>query len=164
MFIKNNKGFSLAEVLMGIAIISILVAISVPGIGKRMNRERLRREARDLAADLNVAKHFAISNNRRYMITVTLNSNPTLDTYNRYYDDGSSWVQDSKTFEKSLYDSVDISSPTTTFNIIFRPNSTAVFANQVICMQSLDSSSGSMQIKVSAITGNIELVSGCPGP
>lgn len=71
----GQKGFSLVEVLITIAIIIIVAAIAIPMLqGYAINRN-LRSAAREIVGDFFIYKERAISENRRYRINFNVAAN-----------------------------------------------------------------------------------------
>jgi type II secretion system protein H len=68
MFIKCRRGFSLTEVLVVVAIISIAAAIAVPNFINEMPRLRLAKAARHLLSDLQWTRQQAVVTNRPWRI------------------------------------------------------------------------------------------------
>jgi prepilin-type N-terminal cleavage/methylation domain-containing protein len=80
---KNNKGLTLVETLMALAVASILLTLSIPAISKYKSRSQLAYNARMLKTDINGAKMYAVK----------ANSFVVCQIYDSYYelfvDDGS---------------------------------------------------------------------------
>jgi prepilin-type N-terminal cleavage/methylation domain-containing protein len=75
MCIKCRRGFSLTEVLVVVAIISIAAAIAVPNFINEMPRLRLAKAARHLLSDLQWTRQQAVVTNRPWRIIFDLNNN-----------------------------------------------------------------------------------------
>lgn len=71
---KNQKGFSLVELMIVIAILAILAAVAVPSLQRFAINSDLRSAARAIQGDFFDLKERAISENRRYAITFNVNS------------------------------------------------------------------------------------------
>jgi prepilin-type N-terminal cleavage/methylation domain-containing protein len=71
----SAKGFSLAELLIVIAIIGILAAVAGYSWQRYVTNANLRTAARDIAADFSLAKENAIKESRNYTITFDVGSN-----------------------------------------------------------------------------------------
>ena len=68
---SRQKGFTLVEVIIVIAIIGILSAIAIPGILDTLPRYRLRAEARELMINFKKAKVEAVKHNRDVVVLFT---------------------------------------------------------------------------------------------
>ena len=95
---KFNKGITLIELVVVMAIIGIMALFMTPGLGEWVQNYRIRQAARDMASDFQFAKMKAISISRQKYCTVTFNItiNDTRydyiiyadDNFNLAYDDG----------------------------------------------------------------------------
>ena len=65
---KKQKGFSLIELLVVMAIITILLSIVIPGFVKMGPGRRLKSAARDVVSDIQLAKTQALRDRRTYSI------------------------------------------------------------------------------------------------
>ena len=63
---KTNKGFSLIELMIVIAIIGIVIAIASPSFYKYRQNTNLKEATRDLAGDISYWKQTAVAENARY--------------------------------------------------------------------------------------------------
>lgn len=75
MKFKGQKGFSLVEVMITVAILVILLAIAVPNFQRFAINSDLRTAARDIAGDFFIHKERAIAENRQYRITFNVGTN-----------------------------------------------------------------------------------------
>lgn len=66
---KTNKGFSLIELMIVIAIIGVVVAIAAPFFNKYRHNTNLREAARDLSADISLYRQRAVAENVHYKVT-----------------------------------------------------------------------------------------------
>ena len=66
---NRNNGFTLMETMVTIAIIAILAAVAVPGIGAFMPNYRLKLAVQDVFSNMQNAKMEAIQKNTDYPIT-----------------------------------------------------------------------------------------------
>lgn len=80
-FPKNHRGFTLVEMLIAMAIISILAAVSVSSITQMLPGLRLKRAARILVAQMQQTRLNAIKENRSWQIQFTDNAGTATDTY-----------------------------------------------------------------------------------
>ncbi len=76
---KTQKGFTLLELIVTLAIAGILLGFGVPGMRTLMLNNLLTTQANDLIADLNYARLEAIKLNRNVTITATDASDNTDD-------------------------------------------------------------------------------------
>lgn len=72
---RGMNGFSLAELLIVIAIIGILATVTVFAWQRFMSNTNLRTAARDIASEFSLAKENAIKESRNYTITFDVNAN-----------------------------------------------------------------------------------------
>ncbi|MCX8030340.1 MAG: GspH/FimT family protein [Thermodesulfovibrionales bacterium] len=75
MKLKNQKGISLVEVMIVIAIIAILAGIAVPSFQRHAINADLKGAARELAGDFFYCRERAISDNQQYTITINTGAN-----------------------------------------------------------------------------------------
>ena len=75
---NNDNGFSLIELIIVMALVGIIMAIAIPGLYTNIPKWHVRGTARDLAAQLMVARLKAIQDNKLYAIKFT---NATVDTF-----------------------------------------------------------------------------------
>ena len=78
---RLSKGFSLIETLVVIAVLGILVAISIPALGRYYQEYRLNTVAREIKANIQFARLKAITSNFNVVFTYNLGSGGTPDTY-----------------------------------------------------------------------------------
>ncbi len=77
---KTNKGFSLIELIIVMAIIGIVLAIASPSFYKYRQNTALKEATRELAGDISLYRQTAIAQNVRYRI----NFNPSGSIYDSY--------------------------------------------------------------------------------
>ncbi|MFA6251337.1 MAG: prepilin-type N-terminal cleavage/methylation domain-containing protein [Candidatus Paceibacterota bacterium] len=87
---KNNKGISLIEILIVIAIIGILSAIIVPSLSKFHNQQVLKNSAEDIFALLNEARNSTISSKNSNTYGVRFLSDRAILFPGEYYTDSTS--------------------------------------------------------------------------
>jgi Tfp pilus assembly protein FimT len=81
---KENKGFSMVELSMLLAMIALLTAFSVPVLTDSMKSMRLVSEARSIATTLTYAKLSAITKMNPHRLTFNIAGNEwKLERYNR---------------------------------------------------------------------------------
>ena len=69
MRLKTNKGFSLIELMVVIALIAILAAVAIPSFMKWLPNMRLKATARDIFGAAMLAKGEAVKRNKRCALT-----------------------------------------------------------------------------------------------
>lgn len=62
---RKQRGFTLAEVLVVVAVVGILAAIAAPNLSDMVRRQRLKTAAFDVFSSLNLARSEAIKRNRQ---------------------------------------------------------------------------------------------------
>lgn len=75
---KKNRGFTLIELIVTIAIVSIIATMAAPSFGDMRSRQNLATSQQDLIAKLNLARSQAVLQRR----TVTLNLNSSVPDTN----------------------------------------------------------------------------------
>ena len=79
---KKNKGFTLLELLVVMAIIAFVSAVAAPRIGSTLDNMRLRSSVRKCAAVLRYARSMAITTQEEYRVRFTLDSTEgEIDSY-----------------------------------------------------------------------------------
>lgn len=106
-FRKNEKGFTLAELLIVVAIIGVLVAISIPIFTAQLEKAR---EATDMA---NIRNAYAVASAAALTDEAWTETNPAKDNtftnyvYTKAADDGSTWAITVKATQKSTSNGTD---------------------------------------------------------
>ncbi len=70
-----NRGFTLVELMITIAVLAIILAIAIPDVSLWMARARIRAAAGNLQQDINWAKGYAIRSGYPVNVTVTPSDN-----------------------------------------------------------------------------------------
>jgi len=68
---KKDKGFSMVELMVVIAIIAVLMGLAIPGFARWLPNYRLKGAARDLYSNLQLAKSGAIKDRAEWAIRFT---------------------------------------------------------------------------------------------
>lgn len=79
---NSNKGFTLIEMMITVAMVSILVGIAIPNILEWLPDFRLKVAARALYSDMQLAKMTAVKENQDCSINFTSGTSYTLSTSN----------------------------------------------------------------------------------
>jgi len=69
---RNNRGFSLMEILVVVTIVGILAALAGPNFMIWQARSTLKSATIELTANLNVARRLAMNRNQRVFVTAAL--------------------------------------------------------------------------------------------
>jgi type IV fimbrial biogenesis protein FimT len=86
----NNKGFTLAEVVVTLAILGIMATIAIPSFMSWLPKHRLQTSVRQIYDDLNLAKMEAVKRNTDVFIQFS----PTNETYSVILDSNNSGALD----------------------------------------------------------------------
>jgi prepilin-type N-terminal cleavage/methylation domain-containing protein len=81
---KRTKGLTIIELVIVMSILSVMVLISIPNIGRWLPRYRLRGAVRDVASAMQLARLGAIKDNNEWAIQYDVNA----QTYTVLSDDG----------------------------------------------------------------------------
>ncbi len=151
----SEKGFSLVELLIVIALVAVLMAIGTPYIVSQISHVRLTRSVRDTVTELNAARLKAIAENMLMRVEFTGG-----DTYNlTYYDpDSGTWEDHVKRSVRTLESGISITAPGAAFNVQFAPNGAATATT--ICVNNPQIAGDRMRITVSGL-GMINVQNGC---
>jgi len=109
--IRNNKGFTLAELMIVITVMGLIAVLSVPNYNRFMMGWRLNGETQQLASTLRTARSAAVMKN----IDVVFTFDPDRGTYSWYEDtnrNGSLDADEYESAERALPDVVEISAHT----------------------------------------------------
>jgi prepilin-type N-terminal cleavage/methylation domain-containing protein len=112
--LKNQKGFTLTEVIVTISILGVMAAISIPSYISWLPRHRLQTSVRQIYDDMNIAKIRAIKDNT----VAGIDFDTVAETYTVYFDmDGTlgyaSGVDTIIKLNVTLENSVDITADNT---------------------------------------------------
>ncbi|MBI5467515.1 MAG: prepilin-type N-terminal cleavage/methylation domain-containing protein [Deltaproteobacteria bacterium] len=159
---RNSGGFQLVELLIVIALISILLAIGVPSIVGQLGHLRLSRSTRDMATELNAARLRAIAQNTNYRVSFTVPGSYLLQRWDKTT---STWVNESTHTTMTVEAGTGIISPGAGFSTVFSPNGTARDGGggvpNSICINNSAGTNDRMKITVEGPTGMIKVLTGC---
>lgn len=123
---KTKSGFSLVELIVALAVVSVLVAIAAPSFSDMLAQNRLNTQANDLSGAIQFARNEAVKRNQVTSLCRTNSDNGTSCT------SGSSWehwiiVLPSGTVIRrgsinSADTSIKLTSTLTNSRVIFRPS------------------------------------------
>jgi prepilin-type N-terminal cleavage/methylation domain-containing protein len=87
---NNNKGFTIVELVVVLAILSIIMAISIPNFSAWLPRNRIKTSVRHIYNDMNLAKSRAVKDNTVAVIIFNIPN----DTYTIFLDTSKNWALD----------------------------------------------------------------------
>ena len=79
--LKAQTGFTIIELMVAVAVVSILLTVGVPAFGSLIERQQLSGAAQTFASDLRRAKSDAIAKGPGGSVTVTLASDSSAGTW-----------------------------------------------------------------------------------
>ncbi len=146
--IKRQRGFTLTELLVTIAVFGILAAIAIPSFFSWMPSLRLNGAARLVMGDLMAARMKAVSQNNRFRVIFIDNHQYKMldDDNNNNVEDTGEWTQ-----TRDIQDQYADVTLVSTANPIFYPRGSAWGATIT-----LTNSSGSKIVRV-ASTGRVKI-------
>lgn len=127
----QTPGFTVLELIVALSIAFIVMGIALPAFLSWLPTLRLSSAARQVAADLQVARMKAISQNTKYRVTF-VGAIPGATSYKVEKDNSGSFVAESGPF--SLPDGITVSAVSATSE--FQPRGTANAASQITLQNS----------------------------
>ena len=82
--LQGQRGYSLAEMIVVVAIIGIFSLVAVPQFMKMNQGMKVKASMRQFATDIRAARQRAITRNRRHAITITTGANPSSGIRGQY--------------------------------------------------------------------------------
>lgn len=164
----SNKGFSLIELLVVMALITVLAAIGYPAITRQMSHLRLKRDARNIMSELNAARLKAITNNTKYKVVFVRTGTPHRYSLSVFVT-GTGWVDEATRPTVELSAGIDIIAPSVTgFSVYFFPNgvatdtdSPAVTTVYDICLSNTSKANDRMELELVNSSGKVTIGTGC---
>ena len=156
--LKSNRGFTIVELIVTMAIMLVILGIAVPTILSGTSKASLKRSAWDVTVELKAARQLAISRNMQYRLSFLLGTTDTIDREYRV-NTSSAWLVDPARARISLDSRVNITAPGASFVVVFNPNGSATATE--ICIENVSDSSDRREVKVYSITGRVEILSAC---
>jgi prepilin-type N-terminal cleavage/methylation domain-containing protein len=149
-----RKGFTLTELMVVISVMGLLLAVSVPAMGRFMQSWRLNGEANEVATFLRLARAAAVTKNTNVMFVFDASAGE----YYYFEDDDDSGVQNGDEYESALQelsegiyiDSYSMGQQWITFG----PKGNTVDGGNIILMNSHDSTK---RLRVFSGTGNVTI-------
>ena len=150
---SRQTAFSLIEVTIVLAILSILVSVAVPSFSSTINKSKLSNTSLELISSLSLARQHAITSSKKVHLCALTSLKPTICQQERNFNANWSkgWMVFADINDNNEYDQSDtilsISSNTKTVNVVFNqqgrlrffPDGSARSAGFYICSKnSLD--------------------------
>ncbi|MGO1247010.1 MAG: GspH/FimT family pseudopilin [Oceanisphaera sp.] len=135
----GQRGFTLIELIIGIAMVAILLSLAVPSLQRLAQQHRVRSAGMALYSDLQLARSEAIKHN--YDITVCFSGSGTavwryhINVLDQPSDCSSSVLHDIRLIDNSDDLSLVLSTSYTDAYLIFKPRRNTLFAGNVTLSQ-----------------------------
>ena len=145
---RRNHGFTITEILIVISIIGVISLIATPSLIHYQKKSKLKSEARILATNLRLAQQFAITEQNRYAVELSL-LNGSYDIVN---------LITSEVIKSIILDpEVDIATTTNLTNNIIQFNPTgAVLEAGTIALINTKHETSTLEIKPSGFVDILE--------
>lgn len=144
---KNNRGFTLLEIMIVISIMCVLMAVGIVSFTEYMPSYRLKVTARLIRNDFQRARTLAAKNNKQYRVVFSqgdMDAPAGDEVYQVQKGNSTRAITWSSEFSRTSEDYEDVTIPTPSQNPIFNPNGT-IEANTISTI-TLENSSGSMEL------------------
>lgn len=149
----SSKGFTMTELMVTIAVISVVSLIAFPALLSQMPKMRLNHVVRGIAQEMYLAKLRSVSNNKELRLVITNNEYPVPDSYHFERNDGAWTVI---TDEKELPKESNIYKVTFPLSRCeFNPNGTT--SSGGIYFRLGDTDDGSCKITTTASLGKVNV-------
>ncbi len=159
----SNKGFTLVEVLVVLALITVLSTIGYPALMRQISHLRLKRDARSVMSELNAARLKAITQNTKYRVEFTVPDTYTLSVWS-----SGAWGDEATRPTMELSYGIDIRTPNSDFSIYFFPSGIATDVDSPastslsdICLSNTSVAGDEMKLDLENSTGKVSIEVGC---
>jgi prepilin-type N-terminal cleavage/methylation domain-containing protein len=159
---RNNKGFTMVEIMVIVVVIAIIAALTLPSFGNVMDRLKLKTAGRDIVSALRFARSAAVSQKDQFGVYFNQNArnflifkdiaNPASFTFDLGADSVIKIIQLPKNVN---FGYTSIPGPA----IIFKPNGSSYISGQVY-LSSYGQYNGYLTVDVLGSTGRVKITSG----
>ncbi len=164
--VKGQKGFSLVEILVVLAIFGTLIAIAAPNfLSASFPHMKLKSVSRDVFSMLQYSRSKAVNSTQKYGVRFDLSANPKTYTVVTRAADTDPWTADPQIAYRNLESGVNIFSVTvggvvyttgTTAVIVFDPFGSATLAE--IKLNNSSNSADRYAVTVSSASGRVKIL------